>query len=366
MNNSLTLRDNLAPRSFDQLTQFAEIISRTAMAPQAYRGKPEEIVATVIYGADLGFTPMQALQNIAVVNGKPSVYGDGLRALILGRTDCEGVEDGYDGSGDDYHAWVTVRRKGKAPVTRRFSVRDAKQAGLDGKHGPWKQYRDRMLLMRAQGFAIRDAYADALRGVISYEEAADYPSGPDNARDVTPRSDTWQHPATTLEPAPVDEWVFLFDRYGEEYSVTPVEAEAKWAGLVAECASEEELNDLARANQLAKQGSAWEPMKRLWKARREEIRTAPAEAPVQEQVLADYDTPKPWPVDAVVEAIAAATDKQEVDRIMREDRGVKALLADLTRGGAIKLQGVLAGHYGQAEAGSALKAFVDAAKQEAL
>ena len=194
MTNALTLRDSLAPTSFGDVAKFAEMVAPTSFVPQAYRGKPGEIVAAVIYGADLGFTPMQALQNIAVVNGKPSVYGDGLRALILGRADCEGVEDGHEGTGDDYGAFVVVRRKGKTPVRRTFTIRDARAAGLLDKSGPWKQYRDRMMLMRAQGFAIRDAYADVLRGVITTEEAADYPA----MKDVTP-APAWSHPATTID-----------------------------------------------------------------------------------------------------------------------------------------------------------------------
>ena len=47
------------------------------------------------------------------------------------------------------------------------------QAGLWGKQGPWKQYPKRMLQMRARGFAIRDAFPDALRGMYMAEEVQD-------------------------------------------------------------------------------------------------------------------------------------------------------------------------------------------------
>jgi hypothetical protein len=54
-------------------------------------------------------------------------------------------------------------------------VADAKKAGLWGKAGPWQQYPGRMMALRARGFALRNAFADALRGLITAEEAQDYP-----------------------------------------------------------------------------------------------------------------------------------------------------------------------------------------------
>jgi hypothetical protein len=69
-------------------------------------------------------------------------------------------------------------RKGKdANVVARFSVADAKKAGLWGKQGPWTQYPKRMLQLRARGFALRDAFPDVLRGLVTAEEAQDYPQG---------------------------------------------------------------------------------------------------------------------------------------------------------------------------------------------
>jgi hypothetical protein len=53
-------------------------------------------------------------------------------------------------------------------------VADAKAAGLWAKGGPWTQYPKRMLAMRARGFALRNAFADVLRGLVTAEEAGDY------------------------------------------------------------------------------------------------------------------------------------------------------------------------------------------------
>ena len=89
---------------------------------------------------------------------------------------CESIEERLEGTGDARVAICTVKRTGNPPTIGRFSVADAKAAMLWGKSGPWTQYADRMLQMRARGFACRDAFPDALRGLQSAEEARDIPA----------------------------------------------------------------------------------------------------------------------------------------------------------------------------------------------
>jgi hypothetical protein len=69
-----------------------------------------------------------------------------------------------------------AKRKGRTPVVFKFSVEEAKRALLWGKAGPWTAYPKRMMQMRARGFALRDAFADVLTGLITAEEAHDYPA----------------------------------------------------------------------------------------------------------------------------------------------------------------------------------------------
>ena len=118
---------------------------------------------------------MQSLQSIAVVNGRPTIYGDAALAVCLASVVCEYVTESVDGEGDRMVATCNAQRRGyPAPITSTFSVADAKAAGLWGKQGPWSQYPKRMLAMRARGFALRNAFADVLRGLVTAEEAQDY------------------------------------------------------------------------------------------------------------------------------------------------------------------------------------------------
>src|SRR3546814_17968193 len=52
---------------------------------------------------------------------------------------------------------------------------DAKKAGRAGKQGPWSQYPQRMLQMRARAWAMRDGFADVLKGIGIAEEVRDFP-----------------------------------------------------------------------------------------------------------------------------------------------------------------------------------------------
>lgn len=173
--SSLTTQ-GFAPTSITEAIIFSEMLSKSQMVPKQYQGKPEDVLVAVQWGCEIGLAPLQALQNISIINGKPAVYGDAAMALVLASPVCENIEESIEGEGTPNPVAVCVaKRRGRSPVVARFSVEDAKRAGLWGKQGPWSAYPKRMLAMRARGFALRDAFADVLKGLITAEEAQDYP-----------------------------------------------------------------------------------------------------------------------------------------------------------------------------------------------
>jgi RecT family len=178
--NALTMRGatSLAPQNMAEAMKFSELLAHSDMVPKDFRGKPANVLVAVQWGYEVGLGPLQALQNIAIINGRPSIWGDVALALVRGHPACEAVREGVEGEGDGRAGFCEVKRKGQDVERRTFSVADAKRAGLWGKQGPWQQYPDRMLQLRARGFAIRDVFPDALRGVITAEEAQDMPTEP--------------------------------------------------------------------------------------------------------------------------------------------------------------------------------------------
>lgn len=161
----------IIPRNLDELKEIAETILKSGLAPTSMRSV-EQISIALMHGAELGLAPMQSLSKIAIINGRPSVWGDAIPALLLSKG--FEIDEYFEGEGDNRAAICVVTRPTGAKIKRRFSVADAKQARLWGRQGPWQQYPDRMLQMRARSFASRDGAAEVLSGLYFAEEVQDF------------------------------------------------------------------------------------------------------------------------------------------------------------------------------------------------
>lgn len=225
MTNAMILR----PQTFDQLVRFSEMAANSELMPKDYKNKPGNVMIAVQMGSEIGLAPMQAIQNIAVINGRPAVWGDAMAGLCKAHPNWMGMKETVDGEGDAMKAVCEVHRKGDHPTIREFSVADAKTAGLWGKAGPWQQYPKRMLQMRARGFALRDAFPDALKGLMSAEEAQDIPADTFTGTTIEAKAEVVQEQPKPPQEAPEEAARRLTD-----------ELLAKIAG----CADENALHDL--------------------------------------------------------------------------------------------------------------------------
>lgn len=161
--------------SFEDGWRFAQMVVASGFAPKGLE-KPESVLIAIQLGLEVGMSPMMALQNIAVINGRPGIFGDAALAMVHASGLLEDYSQTIEGSGDTRCAVVTAKRRGSStPFVSRFGVQQAKTAGLWGKSGPWSQYPDRMLVFRARGFALRDGFPDVLKGMRTVEELQDTP-----------------------------------------------------------------------------------------------------------------------------------------------------------------------------------------------
>lgn len=192
----------LALQTFDDAWRFWQMVAKTDFAPKDFKNKPESCMLAGQHGAELGLGPMQSLQCIAVINGRPTIWGDAALALVQSSPVCEFVSEAVDGDGEQMVATCIAKRRGyPAPSAVKFSVADAKKAGLWGKSGPWTQYPKRMLQLRARGFALRDAFPDVLKGLVTAEEAQDYPTQPEPVV-VRPKFDEPQPSVVRMKTEP--------------------------------------------------------------------------------------------------------------------------------------------------------------------
>jgi len=161
----------LNPANLAEALEMAGVLCKSNLIPKDFQGNPGNVLVAIQWGMELGLAPMQSLQSIAVINGRPSLWGDAVIALCKSHPVCEWIRESFD---DDSTAVCIAKRKGDPePVERRFNMDDAKKAGLIGKAGPWTQYPRRMLQMRARSWCLRDAFPDLLRGMAVAEEEQD-------------------------------------------------------------------------------------------------------------------------------------------------------------------------------------------------
>jgi len=169
---------DLSPQTFEQALTFSDILADSDLVPKDFKGKPGNCLIAMQWGAELGLKPLQALQNIAIINGRPALWGDAVIALVRNSALCEYVTESDDGG----TAVCRVKRRGESEEVRTFSMDDAKVANLLGKAGPWTQYPKRMRQMRARAFALRDVFPDVLRGMAIAEEVMDIPAAGEPGR----------------------------------------------------------------------------------------------------------------------------------------------------------------------------------------
>lgn len=239
MSNEVTAYE---PRNIGELETFANRVVRTQLVPQAYRNRPDDAMVAMMYGKETaGLGPLASLQFVAVINGRPAFYGDALPGIAFNKGMIVDMEESFEGKpyDEDFTAVCIVTRPSGSKVTQRFSVGDAKKAGLWGKSGPWSQFPKRMMQWRARSWAIRDAAPHLLFGP-TYEELTDQPAmGADRALDVTPRT-----AAPLADPA---DTVAVYDEFGQEEMLSPAEVGA-WAKARATEATDEGLEELLAQN----------------------------------------------------------------------------------------------------------------------
>lgn len=163
------------PGTIAEVNELASLLYKGGMTSKGV-GNPSQLAVRILAGAEVGFSPIQAINNIMVVNGRATIWGDGAIAKVrssgLLESHAEGVEHFADG---EIGAWCEVKRKGEPARRFEFSTIDARQAKLlpADDPSPWARYPERMLTMRARAWALRDVFADVLCGLAIAEEEQD-------------------------------------------------------------------------------------------------------------------------------------------------------------------------------------------------
>lgn len=160
-----------SPDNVDQAMRLCDMLAKSALVPQAVRGKPADIFVILATGRELGIGPMQALSDINVIQGKPVFSADLMIAQCKRRSDvCQYIR--LVESTDTAATYETQRVGAPAPERFTFTLEDARKMGLAGKDN-WQKQPKTMLRRRAGAALAREVYPDLVRG-YDPDEAADF------------------------------------------------------------------------------------------------------------------------------------------------------------------------------------------------
>lgn len=200
----------IMPTNIEEAGRYAAGLCHANIVPDAFReggkrdGRPDQalVMMGVLKSMEVGVPPQTGLAGLLPINGRFSVWGDLAAALVqrtgkVAKQTTQRVGPAFDPSAplsewpDEYGYVVSYWRAGQEePYVGRFTVRDAKRAGLwnNARKQPWLLYPDRMLFNRARAFPLRDGFADGLMGLTIAEEQLDHAPEPLNERGESKRT----------------------------------------------------------------------------------------------------------------------------------------------------------------------------------
>lgn len=161
---------NLMPVTIQDKQLMANYLAKSGLMPKDLN-TGEKVFVALQMGHELGLSPMIAVNNISVINGKPVLSADIQVAVVRKHPEFAGIKIEDDGE----TCTVTVKRKasyGEESFIGSFSNKEAQEAQLTGKDN-WRKFPKRMRKHRATAYAIRDAFPDGLAGFYTREEMED-------------------------------------------------------------------------------------------------------------------------------------------------------------------------------------------------
>lgn len=149
-----------AANNWQLMKQQAGELIKSGFLPAGIKS-PEQAVAIILKGRELGVPPMQALSHIHVINGKPTMSAELMLAQVLKlhpKTKISYPERSSE------KCVIKVQRDGSEPSTFTFAISDAQAAGLLN-NPTWKKYPRAMLHARCVSEMCRSLFPDAIAGV---------------------------------------------------------------------------------------------------------------------------------------------------------------------------------------------------------
>ena len=228
-----------APGALSERIQYAETLAESSLLPKQFQKQPANVLMAIEYGNSLELSPIQAIQEITVINGKPTASANLIGALV--RKAGHRLRVKADTATKTAVAQITRHDDPEYVYEVRWDMERAKSAGLTGKDN-WKNYPEAMLKARAITEVAREACPEALMGInYTREELEDSTGFVEAPITVDPAVTT-----SKATPAEDDTLALLAD------TTTPEEMTRLWDTLTPEQQGKHQAAFHAHAQDLAK------------------------------------------------------------------------------------------------------------------
>jgi len=172
-------------KALAMINRLSERYANSSMVPDTYRGKPDNCFVALELASRMDVSPVLVMQNLYIVQGKPSWAGQACKALVDGSgkfADSEYVMVGNpaDDTWGCYLQAVNVKT-GKLVKGTTVTIKLAKDEGWLNKNGSkWKTMPEQMMKYRAAAFFARTECPEVLMGFQTADEVQDV-NGPEKA-----------------------------------------------------------------------------------------------------------------------------------------------------------------------------------------
>lgn len=253
----------ISPKSLAEADSMARSLAPSALLGDALKGKPADVLAVILTGAELGLAPMQAIRGIVMIKGRPTLYADTIGALVMSKRDtCEYLR--CVETTDERATYEAMRKGHPTPVKLTYTMAQARTAGLTGNQ-TYAKHPAAMLRARCLAAIARMVFPDLVAGLYAREEELD-----DEPRLVgEAATPTVFEPTPNPKPSPIDA------------QFAPVDPLAEFKGKVALCTDADSLNNLFKAATKSKPDAVTQAeMVKVCKARKAEIGKSPSPTPI--------------------------------------------------------------------------------------
>jgi hypothetical protein len=167
------------PQTIDDKMQLSTILFTSRLCPRDM-DSVEKVFVALQYGHELGLSPMISVQNIGIINGRPTLMTTIMKGLAFNTKTLVDYKEEKIIVNDIHVGYkITGKRNDNGfEFQSSFTLEDAQKAGLMNRD-TYKKYPLDMILYRAESRFLRKAYPELFAGLYTPDEAADF-------RDVTP------------------------------------------------------------------------------------------------------------------------------------------------------------------------------------